>query len=83
MGRRHSGYGGYDGSTPKSKLDVGEDHVMLRESNGQTKVAKILERRTAEGGAVESLLLDRVIHTHESIEGWAASGCFVTELTPK
>lgn len=67
-----------------TQIDVGETHVTVREASGRMLVARILEKLTDAKGQITSLLLDRVVHERYSrIEGWEASGCFVTELVPE
>ena len=75
---RHS----YSYTAPRgSQIDVGETHVTVREPSGRVLTARILERVTDAKSRITSLLLDRIIHDrYGSIEGWTASGCFVTEL---
>src|SRR5437016_2617896 len=76
---RHS----YSYDAPRgSQIDVGETHVTLREPSGRVLTARILEKVTDAKGQITSLLLDRIVHErHGRIEGWEASGCYVTELT--
>ena len=71
-------------SERQTHIDVGETHVTVRESSGRVLVARILERVEDVRGRIASLLLDRIIHErHGRIDGWTASGCFVTELVPE
>jgi hypothetical protein len=64
-------------------IDVGSTHVTLNRL-GSVVSAAILEKRLGPDGTVDSILLDRVIHNpHQIYLYWQASGCFVTELTPK
>ncbi len=65
-------------------IEVGETHVTVRKGSGSVETACILERTTNAKGRTESILLDRRIHErYEKYAGWEASGCYVTELTPK
>jgi len=67
-----------------TQVDIGETHLTLREPSGRVLVARILEKVTDANGRIASLLLDRIVHErHGRIEGWEASGCFVTELVAK
>ena len=73
-----------DYSPRNTQIDVGETHVTVREPSGRVLTARILERVTDANGKVASLLLDRIIHEkYGRIEGWTASGCYVTELVPQ
>src|SRR4051812_27026469 len=61
---RRTRYGNnYQYSEPdKTKVDVGETHVTLREPSGRVLVARILERVADANGKITSLLLDRLVH---------------------
>ncbi len=67
-----------------TQIDVGQTHVTVRETSGRVLTARILEKKMDGSGRVTSVLLDRLVHErHARIDGWVASGCFVTELVPK
>jgi hypothetical protein len=77
--RRYS----YD-APARTRVDVGETHVTIREPGGRTRTARILEKISDAKGQIVSLLLDRIVHdSYGSLEGWEAKGCYVTELVPE
>lgn len=66
-------------------VEIGEDHVVLKEPSGRVRVGKILEKLKDKDGQVVSVLTDRIMKDRygSPLRGWYATGCVVTELIPE